>query len=56
MILQISNSKIKGTLRNYLHLSELSPGKYFEQKPDLIKNLGLEIRKGYKMTLCPIGN
>lgn len=55
-ILQIFNSKVKGTLRNHLEFVELGPGKYFNPEVTQIKNLGLDIRRGYKMTLCPMGN
>lgn len=55
-ILQIFNSKVKGTIRNSMNLVELGPGKFFNQKADQIHNLGLEVRRGFKTTLCPIGN
>ena len=55
-ILQIFNSKVKGTLRNYMNFVELGPGKFFDPKANSIDSLGLEVRRGFKLTLCPIGN
>lgn len=55
-ILQIFNSKVKGTLRHYMNFVELGPGKFFNPKADSIDNLGLEVRRGFKLTLCPISN
>lgn len=40
-ILQIFNSKVKGTVRNYMNYVELGPGKFFNQKPTQIERLGL---------------
>lgn len=56
MILQVSNSKVKSTLRHHMGYAELGPGKYFDTKPNKIQSLSLDIRRGFKLTLCPIGN
>jgi hypothetical protein len=56
-ILQIFNSKVKGTLRNYMNFVELGGiGKFFDPKAHNIDTLGLEVRRGFKLTLCPIAN
>jgi|JI61114BRNA_FD_contig_31_3009696_length_1218_multi_2_in_0_out_0_2 hypothetical protein len=55
-ILQIFNSKVKGTVRNHMKFVELGPGKFFDPKPTQIERLGLEFRRGYKLTLCPMSN
>jgi len=40
-ILQIFNSKVKGTVRNFMNYVELGPGKFFNPKPTEIERLGL---------------
>lgn len=55
-ILQIFNSKVKGTVRNHMNFVELGPGKFFNPKATVIENLGLEFRRGFKLTLCPMSN
>lgn len=55
-ILQIFNSKVKTTLRHYMNFVELGPGKFFDPKAKPIDTLGLEFRRGFKLTLCPIAN
>lgn len=35
---------------------ELGPGKFFNPKVEKIDKLSLDVRRGFKLTLCPIGN
>lgn len=39
-----------------MNLAELGPGKFFDPKITSIGNLGLDFRRGFKCTLCPIAN
>ena len=53
-IIQMANSKIKATLRNHLDMYELGRGKYYEKAITKIGNLALDVRRGFKMTICPV--
>ena len=53
MVNQIFNNKIKQVLREK-NMDELTRGKYFDKKEIIVKNVGLNIIRGYKFTLCTL--
>ena len=53
-IIQMANSKIKGTLRNHLDMYELGRGTYFNKKIYEVNNVDLDVRRGFKMTICSV--
>jgi hypothetical protein len=53
-IIQLINAKIKMTLKNHMNMYELGRGRYYNEKIEKIHNLDLDVRKGFKLTVCPV--
>lgn len=53
MVFQIFNNKIKSVLRDR-KMDELTRGKYFDKKEVEVKEVGLNILRGFKFTLCQL--
>lgn len=53
MVFQVLNNRIKGVLREE-HMDELTRGKYFDHKEVKVHDVGLNVLRGYKFTLCAL--
>ena len=53
MVYQVFNNKIKQVLRER-NMDELSRGKYFDKKEEIVKQVGLSVIRGYKFTLASL--
>ncbi len=53
MINQIFNNRVKQVLREK-DMDELTRGKYFDKKEIDVKEVGLSIIRGFKVTLCTL--
>lgn len=53
IIFQIFNNKIKNVLRDK-KMDEVTRGKYFDKKEVQVKEIGLNILRGFKFTLCQL--
>lgn len=53
MVYQIFNNKIKQVLRER-DMDELTRGKFFDRKENIVKDIGLSVIRGYKFTLSTL--
>jgi hypothetical protein len=53
MVFQIFNNKLKAKLKN-LNMDEITRGSYFDKKEVKVTEVGLNILRGFKFTLCKL--